>query len=161
MAGLFSSISSAFSGGDARFVDQIEQFASVYLSTGDVPHGLSLQRDEQALLAALLSEELYRRYCESETKRECDPRAIERLSGKRQARESALKASAQTVEHLESALIAVAVDLSELARRRGKFTQRFASADGLSETLVQPIISTHASNVRGARRERTAQPPPT
>lgn len=152
MAGLFSSISSAFSGGDAKLVDQIEQFASVYLSYGEVSRGLTLQREEQSFLAALLSEELYRGYCATALKRDCNPRALEHLDSVRRARLSALSVPAQSTERLESALRAFAVDLVQLARQHGKFSQRFASADGLSETLVQPIVSAHASAVRGAKR---------
>ena len=154
MAGLFSSISSFFTGGDSRLVDQIEAFANGYLSYGEVGRGLTLQRNEQVFLAALLAEELYRGYCAVEAKRQCDPTALEHLEGVRRARAAAIGTSTQSLDRFEIALRAVAVDLAGLARERGKFAQRFATADGMSESLVQPIVSAHAGAVRGIKRER-------
>lgn len=152
MAGFFTAISSALSGSDAKLVSQIEEFATGYLSQGDVARNLTLRREEQLLLGAVLAEELYRSYCATELKRECSPRALEHLEGIRKAREIPLQLTGDTLDRFERALRAVAADLVKLARQRGKFETRFASADGLSESQVQPVLNAHAGEVRAARR---------
>jgi hypothetical protein len=153
MAGFFTSISSAISGGDTKLVGQIEDFAAGYLGQGEVARNLALRREEQALLAAILAEELYRSYCTVDLKRPSNPRAVEHLEGVRKAREIPLQVTGPTLDRLESALRALAVDLVKLAREKGKFETKFASADGLSESQVQPLLNAHANDLRAAKRQ--------
>lgn len=152
MPGLFSQIASAFSGGDDKLVTRIEEFSRNYLVQGDVGRALALKREEYALLGAVLSEELYRSYCATRLKRDCNPQAQARLEEARKAREAQLPIKGEALDQLEQALRSVAVDLINLARQRGKFDTGFASVDGLTESMVSDAIGGHLPDVKAAKR---------
>jgi len=152
MPGLFSQIAAALSGGDTKLVTRIEEFTGAYLTQGEVARTLGLKREEQALLGAILAEELYRTYCAEQLKRECAPSATARLEEARKAREAQVPMQGESLAQFEAALKPVAADLVNLARQRGKFESGFASADGLTESLVNDAIASRVTDVRAARR---------
>lgn len=154
MPGLFSSIAAKLSGGDDKLVNQIEEFASAFVTQGEVSRALALKREETALLDAILAEELYRAYCADKGK-ECNPKSAARLEEARKAREAQIQAQGEALARLEEAFRAVALDMVTLARQRGKFASGFASADGLTESMVSEAIAPRAAEVKAAKRALT------
>ena len=151
MPGLFSQISSVFSGGDNKLVSRIEDFAGAYVIQGEFPRTVGLKREEVALLQEILVEAIYRAYCASRG-RECAVTAISRLEEARKAREAEVGMAGESLERLETAFRHVADDLTNLARQRGKFESGFTSVDGLTESSIGDALGSHLLDVKAAKR---------
>jgi hypothetical protein len=154
MPGIFATIASALTGGDTRLVGRVEEFASGCLIQGDVAKLLGLKREDVGLLGAILAEELYRSYCASHN-RECNQDTLAHFTGAVKAHETQVGLADVALQRFEAALREVAVDLTNLARQKGKFESGFTTVDGLTESLVSDALGSHALDVKSARRTAT------
>ena len=154
MPGLFSKIGSAFSGSgqDDKLVSRIEEFASGYVSQGDVPRTLGLRHEEVALLDAMLAERLYNSYCADEAKRAPAEKSAAHFAMQRKECAARLGLTPDAQARLEQALEHVADDLVDVARRKAKIKTAFDSVDGLTESVVSARISLRVTEVKAARR---------
>ena len=152
MPGLFSSLSSRFSGGDGKLVSKIEEFSTGFLIQGAVSKALVLRREEVGLLGSFLAEELYRTYCSTITKRQPSDGALAGLAQTRKHYEGLVAYPADQLTRFEDGLKKAATALATLARQKGKYESGFTSVDGITEALVFDAISPYVAEIKGARK---------